>query len=295
MYTGAVIIAAGPNCAPLAPAGNICVAQRMIAAFQKAGVNVFTVITGPEDKKLEKQLTQPGVIFLHNPAPENLDASIKMGLESLREKCSKIFLLEANRPVISPDTLEKLFCEQGDIIIPTYRNEEGRPVLLSQYAAVYLSKHPYSTLPESNLQICFVPVHDPGVILSPSEICGNADALSDHDRKLTRPVVGVSITRGRNLLDDKLMMLLFQIQQTQSVRLACSRMQISYSTAWNILNNAEEELGYPLLKRNKGGPSGSGSLLTQKGQELLDAYEQFQFMAKQKMEKLYNTYLAGIL
>ena len=54
-------------------------------------------------------------------------------------------------------------------------------------------------------------------------------------------------------------------------------------------------LGYPLLLRNKGGPSGTGSLLTEKGQELLSAYAQFESAAKENMEKLYDSYLRDIL
>ena len=104
-----------------------------------------------------------------------------------------------------------------------------------------------------------------------------------------------SVSKGDAHISSKLISLLFLIRETQSVREACSRMQISYSTAWNMLNAAENALDYPLLLRNKGGPSGSGSLLTQKGQELLSAYEQFESAAKENMEKLYDTYLRDVL
>ena len=104
-----------------------------------------------------------------------------------------------------------------------------------------------------------------------------------------------SVSKGDAHISSKLISLLFLIRETQSVRDACSRMQISYSTAWNMLNTAENALGYPLLLRNKGGPSGTGSLLTEKGQELLSAYAQFESAAKENMEKLYDSYLRDIL
>jgi len=107
--------------------------------------------------------------------------------------------------------------------------------------------------------------------------------------------VEFSINRGDVHISSKLLSLLLLIRETQSVRSACSRMQVSYSTAWNMLNAAENELGYPLLLRNKGGPSGTGSLLTPKGQELLNAYEQFESAAKENMETLYDTYLRNVL
>ena len=150
-------------------------------------------------------------------------------------------------------------------------------------------------LHRNGLQVSYVSVDDPGILLSAENSIGKAEALTEHDRKLTRPVLEFAVTRGRNLLDRKLMVLLYLIRDTQSVRDACSRMQISYSTAWNVLNAAENELGYPLLLRNKGGPSGTGSLLTRKGQELLTAYEQFESAAKENVEKLYDTFLRDIL
>ena len=64
--TGAVIVEAGMKDAALLPAGNISVAQRMVSAFRKAGTGLIVVVTDPEDKALEKQLSQSGVMFLRS-------------------------------------------------------------------------------------------------------------------------------------------------------------------------------------------------------------------------------------
>ena len=104
-----------------------------------------------------------------------------------------------------------------------------------------------------------------------------------------------SVSKGDAHISSKLISLLFLIRETQSVRDACSWMQISYSTAWNLLNSAEDSLGYPLILRNKGGPSGSGSLLTEKGSALLAASEQFESAARENLEKLYHTYFENLL
>ena len=104
-----------------------------------------------------------------------------------------------------------------------------------------------------------------------------------------------AIARGKPVLDGKLVTLLHLIRETQSVRDACSRMQISYSTAWNLLNGAEDALGYPLVLRNKGGPSGSGSLLTEKGKCLLNACDQFEVAARENLETLYGRFLQSVL
>lgn len=300
MYIGAVIIAAGCGDAPMLPAGGISVAQRMVAAFQKAGVDLIALVTGPEDKKLEKQLAQPGLVFLHNEIPEDRLTSRKLGFGYLRSKCKRIFLISADRPLVAPETVSEMLEIAGDVVIPTYEGEHGQPVLLSGSGIDWFEaqSEDHLSIPvlhRNCLQVSYVSVDDPGILLSAEQGCGKTEALSEHDRKLTRPVLEFAVTRGRNLLDRKLMVLLYLIRDTQSVRDACSRMQISYSTAWNVLNTAENELGYPLLLRNKGGPSGTGSLLTQKGQELLSAYERFESAAKENMEKLYDTYLRDVL
>lgn len=104
-----------------------------------------------------------------------------------------------------------------------------------------------------------------------------------------------SIHGAKPLLDDKLISLLFFIEQTQSVREACHRIQISYSSAWKMLNSAEEALAYPLIIRNRGGASGTGSVLTNKGKLLLDACLAFDTAAKESLEKLFNQYIKNIL
>lgn len=300
MYTGAVIIAAGYGSVPMLPAGGISVAQRMVAAFQKAGVDLIVLVTGPEDKKLEKQLAQPGLVFLHNETPEDRFVSRKLAFGYLRSKCERIFLICADRPLVAPETVSEMLEVVGDVVIPTWGGEPGQPVLLSGsgidwFEAQSEDRLSVPVLHRNGMQISYVSVEDPGILLSAEDACGKAEALSEHDRKLTRPVLEFAVSRGRNLLDRKLMVLLYLIRDTQSVRDACSRMQISYSTAWNMINATENELGYPLLLRNKGGPSGTGSLLTGRGQALLSAYERFESAAKENVEKLYDTYLRDVL
>ena len=82
---------------------------------------------------------------------------------------------------------------------------------------------------------------------------------------------------------------------TQEDNADSGRKQISCPTAWNLLNGAEDSLGYPLILRNKGGPSGSGSLLTEKGSALLAASEGFEIAARKNLEKLYNDYFRDII
>ena len=291
MNLGAVLIAAGSNTNPMHPSGEITVAQRMIASLQKAGVTMIAVVTGPEDKKMEKQLAQYGVYFLQNPQPEREDISIRMGLEYVAGKCERIFLMETDRPLVSPDTLMALNECREDFVVPVYRGVPGQPLMLASCGiGAYMEASCVAELME-RLRPAECAVEDPGVVLTAEEASWQAGLIAAHERKLTRLISAFSITRGKTLVDGKMVVLLRLIRETQSVRDACTRMQISYSTAWNLLNGAEEALGYSLILRNKGGPSGSGSLLTEKGDALLTACDRFETAVRENLDALYGKYL----
>ena len=288
MEIGAVLITAGPGCSPALPSGSVTVAQRMIASLKKAGVTVIAVVTGPEDRKFEKQLAQTGVVFLNTATADDEKASIRLGVEYLADKCREIFVLQANHPLLTPETLVQMRGTPGASVAPVYADIQGQPLLIR---APFPEIHHLKDVVVDQL----LNVDDRGILLTARDAQKLTDAIVEHDRKLTRPVLDFSIARGKSLLDGKLVTLLHLIRETQSVREACGRMQISYSAAWNLLNAAEDSLGYPLVRRNKGGPSGSGTLLTEKGGRLLLAYDQFESEARENIEQLYDLYLGNIL
>jgi len=253
-------------------------------------VTMIVVVTGPEDKKLEKQLAQFGVFFVQNHTPEQEQLSVQLGMNFLSDKCDRYFLMHADRPLVDPDTLQKMKAVDADVVVPVHNGKQGQPLLLKAACQVT------GNIEEiSRRKAVAVDVEDPGILLGIDEAIPLENVIAQHDRKLTRPVMDFAIARGKPVLDSKLVTLLHLIRENQSVRDACSRMQISYSTAWNLLNSAEDSLGYPLILRNKGGPSGSGSLLTEKGSALLAASEQFESAARENLEKLYHTYFENLL
>lgn len=288
MKIGAILITAGCGKAPTWPSGNVTAAQRMIASLKKAGVQIIAVVIGAEDKKFAKQLAQPDVFFLHHPTPDDEQASIQLGLNYLSEKCHTIFCLPANRPLLAPETLSRMLGTPGRSVAPVCQGRQ-EPILLLRkpYPDVYSLAN---TVVDKLLS-----VENRGMLLMAEEAKDLADAIAEHNRKLTRPVLDLSIVRGKPLIDGKLVTLLHLIGETQSVLHACEQMQISYSAAWNLLNTAEDSLGYPLVQRNKGGPSGIGSLLTEKGHKLIKAYDQFESEARNSIEKLYRVYFQNIL
>lgn len=139
-----------------------------------------------------------------------------------------------------------------------------------------------------SLQLSSIPVEDSGILLRSSDMRHRKSLIQKHNDQLTRPVAEVTLCTGSPLYDPRLSMLLHLVEHTRSVRDACSLMQMSYSAAWNMLNRVEEELGFPLVVRNRGGASGTGSVLTEKGKALMDAYDHFSEHLNREARTLYN-------
>ena len=76
---------------------------------------------------------------------------------------------------------------------------------------------------------------------------------------------------------------------------AGQRMQLSYSSCWNIIRTLESQVNYPLIERSQGGAGGSTSVLTLRGKELLLRYNAYEKALKERANELYERYFGGLL
>ena len=107
-------------------------------------------------------------------------------------------------------------------------------------------------------------------------------------------MVNVSLAKEKPFFDSRIAMLLMLIDETSSVRAAGQRMQLSYSSCWNIIRTLESQLNYPLIERSQGGAGGSTSVLTERGKELLQRYSAYEQLLKDKANELYEQHFGGI-
>lgn len=94
---------------------------------------------------------------------------------------------------------------------------------------------------------------------------------------------------------EKLYSLLTLIHETGSVRDACERMHISYSTSWNLIHTLESQLHEPLIIRSQGGTRGSHSELTPYGEEFLKRYARFSEETRSCSKKIFEECFGGFL
>ena len=81
--------------------------------------------------------------------------------------------------------------------------------------------------------------------------------------------------------------LLHAIEEYGSLRTAALSMNMAYTKASKIINNAETALGFALTTRTTGGKTGGGSQLTSEGKEWLTRYENYRNACIQANEQLY--------
>lgn len=298
MKTGALIVTIGlPRVsgvtALLSEVGLISAGQRMISAFQRAGVSLVGLVVGPENRKAERQFAQNGVVFLHCEADTNFFQGIQAGLSFMRDKFDRVFVVPGDMPLFLPITAEKLLNSSANIAIPERNHISGYPVLLDHAAMELLltansQNDAKEIIDKSNLQVESVSVEDSGILIYGTDMSHREQLIQRHSSQLSRPITEVSIGNGTALFDPKLSMLLRTIDDTKSVQAACNLMQMSYSMAWKMLNHVENELGFPLVVRNRGGASGKGTLLTEKGRAFMEAYNSFSDALNHAAQELYR-------
>lgn len=277
-------------------AGSVTVGQRMIAAFQSAGTELVLIVADRKDEKAMRQFSQQGVLFLFQDGGTYSD-SVCLGLNYLKEKYESVLLAPGNRPLICPETIRMLADSGAYAAVPCYGGRAGYPVFLNKdavEAVLAAGGADIESMTESvSTQIEHIDVNDEGVVLRAGS-CRNKKALMEKQSlQMTRPVVQVSLLDTKTAYDERLGTLLHLIDETGSVRDACSLMQISYSTAWNALNAADNSLGYPLLERLRGGKCGSRSVLTDKGRKLMQAYDRFLTAVQKDTVSLYDSLMSG--
>jgi molybdate transport repressor ModE-like protein len=137
-------------------------------------------------------------------------------------------------------------------------------------------------------------VDDPGILHDADTPEDYRALLRFHNEQLVRPVLSVSLAREKVFFDGRAAMLLRLIDETQSVRTACQRMQMSYSSGWNVIRTLESQLGRSLILRSQGGAGGGKSSLTEDGSLLLTRFDAYSEALREKAGELFDAYFEGL-
>lgn len=305
MNIGAVIVAAGMSSRmgdfkPMLNIGSISIAQRIIATFHQADVTKIVMVTGYNALTLERHLANNGVIFLRNENYETTQMfdSAKIGLKYMRDKCDKVLFTPVDIPLFTANTVTTLLNSGAELACPVCDGKTGHPILISSAIIDKLladsgERGLQGAISRCGVEMTQVEVSDQGVLHDADTPDDYKALLQYHNKQLIRPVVNVSLAKEMPFFDSKIAMLLTLVDETASVRTACQRMQISYSSGWNIIRTLESQLGCSLVERSQGGAGGGQSRLTEKGHRLLTRFEAFQEEVRGSANVLYEKYFSG--
>lgn len=307
MQTAALIVAAGMSSRmgdfkPMLSIGSITIAQRVIANFHQAGIGKIVMVTGYQAVTLERHLSGSGVIFLRNDHYETTQMfdSVKIGLEYLMDKCDRVLFTPVDVPLFTAETVRRLLDSEAALACPVCDCQQGHPLLIS--AALFPKI--LSDCGEQGLKgavsrcgaaLTAVAVDDPGTLRDADTPEDYSALVEYHNSQLIRPVVSVSLNREMPFFDRKTAMLLMLIDETSSVRAAGQRMQLSYSSCWNLIHTLESQLNFSLIERTQGGAGGSQSRLTQRGRLLLERFNTYEQKLRDTASELYESYFGGLL
>ena len=306
MQLGALITAAGAGeregeFTPMANIGSISVAQRVVGTLRQAGAARIVMVTGCNAQELERSLAGQGLIFLRNEdyaRTEMLD-SVKIGLRYLAGKCDAVLFTPVDIPLFTAETVRALAASGAGIACPDVGGRTGHPILIS--AGLIYGILGYTgggglkgAIKSLGVEAVRVPVPDEGTLFDahgPGD-CGSI--LDYHNSRLIRAEVSVRLARETEFLDSRLATLLMLTDETGSVREACQKMQMSYSSGWNAIRTLENELGFTVVSRTQGGARGGSSSLTAEGEELLSRYEGFRRELCAEADRLFERHFAGM-
>ena len=306
MQIGALIVAAGMSSRmgdfkPMLSIGSISVAQRVIATLSQSGVSKIVMVTGYNATILERHLSGNGIIFLRNENYETTQMfdSVKIGLRYLQDKCDKVLFTPVDVPLFTARTAATILASGAKLACPMCEGKQGHPILIANELIPEILNDCGEMGLKGAMDRCSEPlmridVDDPGTIHD-ADTPEDFSALVDyHNSQLVRPVVSVSLSREMPFFDSKIAMLLMLVDETKSVRAAGQRMQLSYSSCWNIIRTLESQLNYTLIERSQGGAGGSTSVLTDWGRELLERYNAYEQKLKEYANALYADYFGGL-
>ena len=77
------------------------------------------------------------------------------------------------------------------------------------------------------------------------------------------------------ILGDGKWKILKAIDETGSLTAACDKLGITYRRTWNDLKTIEQQLGFALLEKSRGGVEGGSTSLTPEGKKLIKAFDDF--------------------
>ena len=109
-------------------------------------------------------------------------------------------------------------------------------------------------------------------------ITGNLDKVKFNYK------IWLSTQNDQGIMGDGKWKILKAIEEHGSLKAATDVLGITYRRTWGDLKEIEEQLGFPLLDKTRGGKDGGQTKLSQEGKRLVQAFDLFHQKVDKYME-----------
>lgn len=287
---------------PLLDIGGRTMIRRVTEAMAAAGADPVIVVTGYRGELIEAELAGTGVRTVRNDRyyeTEMFD-SLLLGVAALPRSAERVLFSPADIPLVESGTIRALLAAEGDLIRPCCGGETGHPVVLSRALLDRLPDYAGDGGLRGALAACGavpvdVAVEDTGTLLDGDNREQYAALLRRRRETTGEPLplqMDLRVTlRGEDTFwGPGCAQLLELVQASGSIRRACECMHMAYSKGWQMIRQAEAELGFPLLTRSRGGSAGGGSALTAEGAAFLDAWRRMERDIRDEGLRIFRRY-----
>lgn len=193
--TGVLIAAAGMSSRmgtfkPLLPLGEETLLSYQLNKFVHMELSPIVIVTGNEAERLEHYIEE----YKKNRAPEveivcikneqyqssEMFDTIKIGLKRIKGQCDRFFVLPADIPLFSEETLRILLRSEGEAAKPVFHGRGGHPLLIcsdriGQLLAYTGEMGLKGALQAADIEIQNIEVMDEGILI-------DADTLEDYQK-----------------------------------------------------------------------------------------------------------------
>lgn len=102
--------------------------------------------------------------------------------------------------------------------------------------------------------------------------------------------IWLSTPDGKGVMGDGKWMILKSIEKHGSLRAATKALGLTYRRTWGDLKAIEQEFGFPLLEKSRGGTKGGKTELTPEGKNLVKAFDAFHAKVDTMMDEAFREF-----
>jgi molybdenum cofactor cytidylyltransferase len=111
--------------------------EEVLKTFRKTKVDQIFVVLGSHRSEVMKDVEFKKEIIVDNPDfAKGMSSSIKAGLSAANASAGAAFIVLADQPFLSSETVDKLIgaytTSMAPIVVPVYRGRRGNPVLFDR-------------------------------------------------------------------------------------------------------------------------------------------------------------------